>query len=156
MGDTPALPLKIKTMQKTTKRTGIRRGRTFAAIVGGLLMLTGEMVLVLPATAIAAPAVVVKMGDKPPMYHPMKVAIKLGQTIEWVNNAQTLHGVTTDPDSAQKPGDVSSPPGAKPFDSGFMKPGAIFDYTFTVPGSYKYLCLPHEKDGMIGWVTVSK
>ncbi len=112
--------------------------------------------LVAPATALAAPDVVVKMTDKPPKYLPMKVAIKVGQTVEWVNNAQTLHSVTTDPDSAQNPGDVSSPPGAKPFDSGFMKPGMTFDYTFTVPGTYKYLCLPHEKDGMIGYVTVSK
>ena len=143
-------------MRKTINRTGIGRGRTFAAILGGLLVLTGATVLVVPATAIAGAAVVVKMTDKPPMYHPLKVAIKLGQTIEWVNNAQTLHGVTTDPDSAQKPGDVSSPPGAKPIDSGFMKPGSTFDYTFTVPGSYKYLCLPHEKDGMVGYVVVSK
>jgi plastocyanin len=109
-----------------------------------------------PAAAFAAPAAVVKMTDKPPKYLPMKVAIKVGQTVEWVNNAQTLHSVTTDPDSAQKPDDVSSPPGAKPFDSGFMKPGMTFDYTFTVPGTYKYLCLPHEKDGMVGYVVVSK
>jgi plastocyanin len=109
-----------------------------------------------PAFALAAPAVVVKMTDKPPMYQPLKVTVKVGQSVEWINNAQTLHSVTTDPDSAQKPTDVSSPPGAKPFDSGFMKPGATFDYTFTVPGIYKYLCLPHEKDGMIGWVIVSK
>jgi plastocyanin len=37
-----------------------------------------------------------------------------------------------------------------------MKPGMTFDYTFTVPGTYKYLCLPHEKDGMIGYIMVSK
>jgi plastocyanin len=109
-----------------------------------------------PAAAFAAPAAVVKMTDKPPKYMPMKIAVKVGQTVEWVNNAETLHSVTTDPDSAQKPDDVSSPPGAKPFDSGFMKPGMTFDYTFTVPGTYKYLCLPHEKDGMIGYVVVSK
>jgi plastocyanin len=109
-----------------------------------------------PAMALAAPAVVVKMTDKPPMYKPLKVTVKVGQTVEWINNAETLHSVTTDADSAQKPTDVSLPPGAKPFDSGFMKPGAIFDYKFTVPGTYKYLCLPHEKDGMIGTVVVSK
>jgi plastocyanin len=129
---------------------GIGRGSSFATMLGGLV----ATALVVPATALAAPDVVVKMTDKPPMYMPMKVAIKAGQTVEWVNNAQTLHGVTTDPDSAQKPDDVSSPPGAKPFDSGFMKPGMTFDYKFTVPGTYKYLCLPHEKDGMVGYITV--
>jgi plastocyanin len=112
--------------------------------------------VVAPAIVRAAPAVVVKMTDKPPLFKPLKVTVKVGQTVEWINNAQTLHSVTTDADSAQKPTDVSSPPGAKPFDSGFMRPGATFDYTFTVPGTYKYLCLPHEKDGMIGIVVVSK
>jgi plastocyanin len=112
--------------------------------------------VVAPAIVFAAPTVVVKMTDKPPMFKPLKIAVKVGQTVEWVNNAETLHSVTTDADSAQKPTDVSSPPGAKPFDSGFMKPGATFDYTFTVPGTYKYLCLPHEKDGMTGIVVVSK
>ena len=134
--------------------TAIELGRSFAAVLGGLVALIGATTLIAPATALAAPDVVVKMTDKPPKYLPMKVAIKVGQTVEWVNNAQTLHSVTTDPDSAQKPADVSSPPGAKPFDSGFMKPGMTFDYTFTVPGTYKYLCLPHEKDHMIGVVVV--
>ena len=146
----------MKTMGKTINQRLTGCGRYFAASLGGMLALTGAAVLMAPATAIAGAAVVVKMTDKPPMYMPMKVAIKVGQTVEWVNNAQTLHGVTTDPDSAQKPGDVASPPGAKPIDSGFMKPGSTFDYTFTVPGTYKYLCLPHEKDGMVGYVVVSK
>ncbi len=127
-----------------------------APVLIGLLALTGVIAMVTPTTANAGAAAVVKMTDKPPMFKPMKVTIKVGQTVEWVNNAETLHSVTTDPDSAQKPGDVSSPPGAQPFDSGFMKPGMTFDYKFTVPGTYKYLCLPHEKDGMIGYVVVSK
>jgi len=139
-----------------TNRLEIGRGRTIAALLGGLLAVTAATALIAPAPAIAAPAVVVKMTDKPPKYMPLKVVIKVGQTIEWINNAETLHSVTTDPDSAQKPADVSSPPGAKPFDSGFMRPGMTFEYTFTVPGNYKYLCLPHEKDGMIGFVTVKK
>ncbi|MBF6560869.1 MAG: hypothetical protein IVW56_11295 [Candidatus Binataceae bacterium] len=106
--------------------------------------------------ALAAPALVIKMTDKPPMYEPTKATVKVGDTVEWVNDAKTLHSVTADPDSAQKPGDVSLPPGAQPFDSGFMQPGATFDYTFKVAGTYKYLCLPHEKDGMIGYLVVTK
>jgi plastocyanin len=130
--------------------TNTIRSRAILAIATALTFVLGA------ALAYAAPAATVEMTDKPPMYHPMKVAIKVGDTVEWVNNAETLHSVTTDPDSAQKPTDVSSPPGAKPFDSGFMKPGMTFDYTFTVPGTYKYLCLPHEKDGMIGYIVVSQ
>jgi plastocyanin len=55
---------------------------------------------------------------------------------------------------ALKPSDVSLPPGAKPFDSGFMKPDMTWSYSFKVPGTYKYTCVPHEKDGMNGEVVV--
>lgn len=101
-----------------------------------------------------APAVVVKMSDKPPKFLPEKVTIKTGQTVQWINNAKTLHSVDGDPTMALKPSDVSLPPGAKPFDSGFMKPDMTWEYTFKVPGTYKYTCVPHEKDGMNGEVVV--
>jgi plastocyanin len=110
--------------------------------------------ILFPAFGAAAPAVVIKMSDKPPQFLPNKVTIKAGQTVEWVNNAKTLHSVDGDPTMALKPSDVSLPPGAKPFDSGFMKPDMTWDYTFTVPGTYKYTCVPHEKDGMNGEVVV--
>jgi plastocyanin len=107
-----------------------------------------------PAFAQAKPAAVVKMSDKPPMFEPTTVTIKSGQTVEWVNNAKTLHSVDADKDMVQRPEDVVLPKGAKPFDSGFMQPGATFDYTFTVPGTYQYTCVPHEKDRMNGKVVV--
>jgi len=94
------------------------------------------------------------MSDKPPKFLPDKITIKAGQTVEWVNNAKTLHSVDGDPTMALKPSDVSLPAGAKPFDSGFMKPDMTWDYTFKVPGTYKYTCVPHEKDGMNGEVVV--
>ena len=62
--------------------------------------------------------------------------------------------MTTNPAVAQDPKDVSLPKGAKPFDSGFLMPGNKWSYKFTVPGTYKYLCLPHEKDHMTGIVVV--
>lgn len=107
-----------------------------------------------PAFGANAPTVVIKMSDKPPKFLPDKVTIKVGQTVQWVNNAKTLHSVDGDPSMALKPSDVSLPPGAKPFDSGFMKPDMTWDYTFKVPGTYKYTCVPHEKDGMNGEVVV--
>ncbi|MGH7986562.1 MAG: cupredoxin domain-containing protein [Candidatus Binataceae bacterium] len=107
----------------------------------------------LPAFA-ATPAVTVTMTDKPARFHPEKFTIKTGQTVKWMNNAKTLHSVDADPSAAQKKGDVSLPKGAKPFDSGFLQPGMSYEHTFTVPGVYKYTCLPHEKDGMDGVVVV--
>jgi plastocyanin len=133
-------------MRKPIVRTSLYRASTVLAV---LVLLGG----VLPSMA-AAKTVEIKMSDTPPKFDPMSVTIQKGDTVEWVNNAQSLHSVTTNSSVAQDPKDVSLPAGAKPFDSGFMPPGAKFSYTFTVPGTYQYLCLPHEKDKMIGTVVV--
>jgi plastocyanin len=121
-----------------------------------LALAAGAAVLMGQASIASAKTVTVTMTDKPPVYVPQKLTIPVGTTVEWVNNAKTLHDVTTDADSVQKPDDVKLPPGAQSFDSGFMQPGTTFDYTFTVPGNYKYTCIPHEKDGMVGEIDVTK
>jgi plastocyanin len=133
-------------MRELTVRTAFRfAGATLAA----LIFVAGAA----PSIA-AAKTVEVKMTDTPPKFVPLTVTIQKGDTVEWINNAASLHSVTTNPAVAQDPKDVSAPAGAKPFDSGFMTPGAKWSYTFSVPGTYKYLCLPHEKDHMIGVVVV--
>lgn len=120
------------------------------AIITGVAGLMGR-----PFVAVAK-TVTVTMTDKPPVYIPAKLTIPVGTTVEWDNNAKTLHDVTTDADSVQNPKDVELPPGAQSFDSGFMQPGTNWSYTFTVPGHYKYTCIPHEKDGMVGEIDVTK
>jgi plastocyanin len=133
-------------MRELTVRTAFRRvGATLAALI--------FVAVAVPSIA-AAKTVEVKMTDTPPKFVPLTVTIDKGDTVEWINNAASLHSVTTNPAVAQDPKDVSAPAGAKPFDSGFMTPGAKWSYTFTVPGTYKYLCLPHEKDHMVGIVVV--
>ena len=143
------------------RNSGVRPHMFFAwleAFVGWrkIAPLAGAVLLAGAGVALAAPAVTVKMSDTPPVFIPEKVTIKVGQSVEWVNNAATLHSVDADASMVQSPKDVVLPPGAKPFDSGFMSPGATFDYTFTVPGDYKYTCVPHEKDGMKGEIDVTK
>ncbi len=121
-----------------------------------LILSACAALMIATTAAFAAPAATVKMSDTPPKFIPEKVSIKAGQTVEWVNNAATLHSVDADPSMVQNAKDVVLPPGAKPFDSGFMQPGAKYDYTFTTPGVYKYTCVPHEADGMHGEVDVAK
>ncbi|MFZ1123165.1 MAG: plastocyanin/azurin family copper-binding protein [Candidatus Binataceae bacterium] len=133
-------------MRELTVRTAFRRA---GAALAALILVAGAV----PSIA-AAKTVEVKMTDTPPKFVPLTVTIQKGDTVEWINNAASLHSVTTNPAVAQDPKDVSAPAGAKPFDSGFMTPGAKWSYTFTVPGTYKYLCLPHEKDHMVGVVVV--
>jgi plastocyanin len=67
-----------------------------------------------------------------------------------------VHHATSDPSLAIKPAEVTNPPGAEPFDSGFLRPGETFRHIFTVPGEYKYTCVVHEAKGMIGTIVVVK
>ncbi|HUY25842.1 MAG TPA: plastocyanin/azurin family copper-binding protein [Candidatus Binataceae bacterium] len=108
-----------------------------------------------PARAATGP-VVIKMADTPAVYAPAKVTVKVGVPVEWINTGKTVHSVTLVPDDAQNPKDATEPKGAKTFDSGFMPPGGTFSYTFTVPGTYHYFCVPHEKARMVGVVSVKK
>jgi plastocyanin len=133
-------------MRQPQPRLGFIRA---AAGLAALIFMIGA----LPSIA-AAKTVEVKMTDTPPKFVPEKVTIAKGDTVKWINNAASLHSVTTNKAVAQDPSDVSLPASAKPFDSGFMMPGGTWSYTFTVPGTYKYLCLPHEKDKMVGIVEV--
>jgi plastocyanin len=99
--------------------------------------------------------VVVRMTNEM-KFVPEQVTIKVGQTVEWVNDPDgPAHTVTTDADKVADPSHVSMPAGAKPFDSGVIKSGKSYRYTFTVPGVYRYVCQPHEKM-MRGEVTVGE
>ncbi|MBV8361335.1 MAG: hypothetical protein JO189_25870 [Deltaproteobacteria bacterium] len=102
----------------------------------------------------AAPAWIVKMNDDDPMYQPNTVQILVGQTVEWQNDGQVSHSVTDDPGRANQPGDALLPAGVKPFNSGNVMPGGRFRQTFTQPGRYRYFCLTHEGDKMVGEVIV--
>lgn len=133
-------------MRELINRTALFR---VSAALAALVMIAAFV----PSMA-AAKTVEVKMSDTPPKFIPATITIQKGDTVEWDNNAASLHSVTTNSAVAQNPKDVSLPKGAKPFDSGFMPPGQKWSYKFTVPGTYKYLCLPHEKDHMTGVVVV--
>lgn len=147
--------MKIFDFHQVSSDTSILRGRILVCAAATLVIAVAAFTFPLTVSA-AGPAAVVKMSDKPPKYLPEKVTIKVGQTVEWVNSAATLHSVDADPSMVQKASDVVLPPGAEPFDSGFMQPGGTFDYTFKTPGTYHYTCVPHEKDGMNGVVVVTK
>ena len=110
--------------------------------------------IVSPAAAPGPAAVVVKMNDDMPMYSPETLTIKEGQTIEWKNVGTVSHSATNNPQLADNPEHALSPSGADIFNSGAVMPGGAFRHTFKVPGRYRYFCLSHEKDKMIGEVTV--
>ena len=88
------------------------------------------------------------------LFAPDTVVIRAGSAVRWTNASVLPHTVTADPAKAARAGNVQLPAGAKTFDSGDMPQGAVFVHTFTVPGTYRYVCIPHELAAMVGVVVV--
>lgn len=85
---------------------------------------------------------------------PDTVRVTAGEQVVWRNTSDLVHTVTGDPGAALQAENVVLPEGARPFDSGDLVPGASFAHTFTVAGTYRYVCVPHEPAGMLGIVIV--
>jgi plastocyanin len=122
-----------------------------------LLVLLGTLLMTTAAQSLAAkPPIVIRMLDAPPSFQPERVTIRAGDTVEWKNIGNQIHHATSDPSLAIKKSDVNNPPGAKPFDSGFLRAGESFTQKFSVPGTYRYTCVVHETKGMTAEVVVQK
>jgi len=100
------------------------------------------------------PAATVEMGFH--KFDPLLVTIDAGQTVRWNNTSLIWHTVTFDPSKAKEESHVAIPAGVEPFDSGKILSNGNFWHTFTVPGTYHYICQPHENKGMRGTVVVQK
>jgi plastocyanin len=136
------------------KPRNVRRARQclIALVISGICAMTSLST----AAAQNHPDIVIKMLDMPPAFQPRLITIKVGQSIEWENVGNEVHHATSDPSLAIKPVEVTNPPGAEPFDSGFLRPGETFTHTFSISGEYRYACVVHEAKGMIGTIVVVK
>jgi plastocyanin len=97
--------------------------------------------------------VIIRMTDDL-TFEPARVVVHAGDTVEWQNPSGVPHTVTADARRAAEGKEVVLPPGAAPFDSGPIAPGGSYRHTFTVPGTYKYICVPHAASGMAGEVII--
>ena len=124
--------------------------RLFAEMLSGL----GLSLLSAPAFAQAKTVdVSMKQGAKS-RFDPDTVTIAAGDTVKWTNTGFVTHSVTFDPSMAAKAGDVALPSGVAPFDSRSIEEDGTFSHTFTVKGTYKYICKFHEAMGMVGTIAV--
>jgi len=99
---------------------------------------------------------VVTMTDDD-VFKPETVTINIGDTVRWENKGKKdAHTVTDDAKAAGDAKEVAVPTGATAFNSGEIKPGASFEQRFTVAGTYRYVCKPHEEMGMKGQVVVEQ
>ena len=110
------------------------------------------------------PASEYDVGMEHHSFKPADVEVSVGETVVWGNSGSRGHTVTAYDDGI--------PEGAAYFASGGFEseraardawpnggagnvaPGETFSHTFEVPGTYAYVCIPHEPQGMDGTVTV--
>jgi plastocyanin len=88
-------------------------------------------------------------------FQPTTLSVTAGTTVTWTNSGTVQHTVTDDPTKAVNAADASLPSGVAAWDSGPVDGGQTFSHTFTTPGTYKYLCIPHESLGMVATITVT-
>ncbi|WP_243700401.1 cupredoxin domain-containing protein [Halorussus pelagicus] len=90
---------------------------------------------------------------------PERVEIPVGGTVRW-RFESAGHNVSARPEAARQ---VSLPEDAEPFSSypegesfRVVSEGETYAHTFSVPGEYVYVCVPHVGEGMIGTVVVAE
>ena len=98
--------------------------------------------------------VVTVMMNPQRAFAPSGLTIPKGTTVIWKNSDSTPHTTICDPTKVRDASSVHVPTGAMPWDSGEMYVGDTFTRTFDVPGTYIYLSVPDEGQGMIGTITV--
>ena len=108
-----------------------------------------------PAYEAPGPGVAAMVDMTPALtFEPAEITVRVGDKVEWRNRTLLTHTVTADLRITADASNVELPEGARPFNSAAIPAGQVFRYTFTVPGTYRYLCLPHAGQKMFGTVVV--
>jgi len=96
-------------------------------------------------------------------FEPSEVTVSLGDTVVWKNTSARAHTVTAY--------DSGIPEGGRYFASGGFEDeqaardawqrgaggvvsGDTYEHTFETAGEFEYVCIPHERQGMVGSVVV--
>ncbi|WP_123534856.1 plastocyanin/azurin family copper-binding protein [Halosimplex salinum] len=97
-------------------------------------------------------------------YEPERIRVEAGTTVTFDNVGSIGHTVTAYddgiPDDAEyfASGDFDSQDAASEAysedQSGNVPAGETYEYTFETEGTYEYYCIPHELNGMVGYVEV--
>jgi plastocyanin len=72
-------------------------------------------------------------------YNPNPLEVNVGETVTWINDDSVIHTATSTDGT---------------FDSGIMRNGQSFSYTFDTAGEYPYYCTLHPN--MVGTVVVTE
>ncbi|WP_049912200.1 plastocyanin/azurin family copper-binding protein [Halorubrum kocurii] len=99
-------------------------------------------------------------------YRPAELTVSVGDTVVWENTSARTHTVTAYEGGIPEGADYFASGG---FDDersardawqddfgGALESGDRFAHTFSVPGRYDYVCIPHETGGMYATVFVEE
>ncbi|GAB7017961.1 plastocyanin/azurin family copper-binding protein [Halostagnicola sp. A-GB9-2] len=99
---------------------------------------------------------------------PETYEISAGETVVWKNTSEADHTVTAYWSGKFEEGDAEyfATGDYDDFETadeefwneanGTISTRETFEHTFEVPGTYSYVCLPHEDGGMIGFIEVTE
>jgi len=108
------------------------------------------LVLLAPAGALAeVHDVQMTTENFEPRFVPAEITIRPGDSVRWTNT-DAFHDHST----VSGTGSLDPDAGAL-WNSGILRLGQSFEYTFDEAGSFEYFSLPHEVEGMFGLVIVS-
>lgn len=106
-----------------------------------------------------------EIGMRASAFVPRRLETTVGATVVWRNTNSRAHTVTayeaTLPEGAAyfaSGGFTTEPAAREAFWARFggsIPSEETYAHTFEVPGEYDYFCVPHERGGMVGRVTVT-
>jgi plastocyanin len=96
-------------------------------------------------------------------FDPASFTVSAGASITFSNDSGEAHTVTAYeddiPDGAEyfSSGDFANEEDARSnLSEGLVSPGDTYELSLDVPGTYRYFCIPHEEQGMVGIIVVEK
>ncbi|TKX63565.1 halocyanin [Halorubrum sp. ASP1] len=99
-------------------------------------------------------------------YQPRDVTVSVGDTVVWENTSARAHTVTATDGGIPDDAEFFASGGFDDYDAalsawqsdfgGRLENGDRYEHTFTVPGTYEYVCIPHREGGMFGTVVVEE
>jgi plastocyanin len=103
----------------------------------------------------AGGAETVTVSMKGRMFHPEHITVRVGDTVQWINDDTELHQVISGRSSFDRNA-------GSPMNSGILIWNQHYAFTFTTPGTYPYMCVIHRslndgkgEMGMVGEIVVS-
>ena len=99
-------------------------------------------------------------------YQPRQITVSVGDTVVWENTSARSHTVTATEGGIPEAAEFFASGGFDDYATaeatwqsdfgGRLESGDRFEHTFTVPGAYEYVCIPHREGGMYGTVVVEE